>query len=309
VAADPATPPRLTEFPAGAGAAAESGRGWRPGGTGTHLAVPRPVEFATRDGATGYGLYYPPTNPDVTAPAGPPPLVVNCHGGPTGAVSSQYQADLQFFATRGLAVLDIDYAGSAGYGRDYRRRLAGAWGVRDVADCVDGARALAERGLADPDRLVIRGASAGGYTALAAVTFTDAFAAATSYYGISDLNALAQETHRFESHYAEGLLGGPPGHPAYRERSPLHHLDRLRRPVLLLHGSADTIVPANQARAIADRLNAIGVPHELVEFPGEGHGFRDAGTVSTALRTELAFYGRVLGFTPAEPLSPEAVAR
>jgi dipeptidyl aminopeptidase/acylaminoacyl peptidase len=260
------------------------------------------VRFTTRDGSTGHALYYPPANPDVTGPDGPPPLVVNCHGGPTAGVSSQYNAELQFFASRGLAVLDVDYAGSAGYGRAYRQRLAGAWGVRDVADCVDAARALVAHGLADADRLVIRGASAGGYTALCAATFEDVFAAAVSYYGIGDLDALVDGTHRFESHYAQGLLGQPVGHPVYRERSPLYHLGRLRCPLLLLHGLDDTIVPPAQARAIAERLAAAGVPHAHVAFPGEGHGFRRVETVRTALLTELGFYGRVLGFTPADPV-------
>ena len=260
-------------------------------------AVDWPVE-----GATAHGFFYPPVNPEVAAPQGElPPLLVLVHGGPTAATVGTFSLGVQFWTTRGFAVLDVNYRGSTGYGRAYRDALRGQWGVADIADIAAGVTALTDRGLVDGRRVAIRGGSAGGYAVLRALTATDVFAAGTSRYGIADLALLAEDTHKFESHYVDGLVGPwPAAAEVYRERSPLFHLDRLRAPVLLLQGEDDAVVPPNQARAMAEAIQATGGSVELVVYPGEGHGFRRAETTRDALARELAFYGRVFGFTPAE---------
>lgn len=273
------------------------------------ISAPRQVSWAsTVPSVPGevHGLYYAPTNPDFAAPEGElPPLIVESHGGPTAAASSGFSLAVQYWTSRGFAVLDVDYRGSAGYGRPYRDALQGNWGIIDVEDCAAGAVAMAQQGLADPQRLIVRGGSAGGYTTLQSLVATDTFAAGVSYYGIGDLEMLARDTHKFESRYPIGLVGPyPAAARTYRDRSPIHHLDQLSAPMLLLQGADDMVVPPNQAEAMADAVRAKGLPVALILFEGEGHGFRRADTITTATQAELSFYGRVFGFTPADSLPP-----
>jgi len=279
------------------------------------LPVPQQIEFPTcspeggpdREFERAHALVYPPTSPDHEAPADErPPLVVLVHGGPTGSVRTQLQLAVAFWTSRGFTVADVDYRGSTGYGRSYRHRLRGGWGVLDVDDCVAVARYLSsdERpptGQVDAERLAIRGGSAGGFTVLAALTFHDVFSAGASRYGIGDLAALAADTHKFEARYLDRLVGRwPEDEAVYRERSPIHHVDRLATPLLLLQGSEDRVVPPAQAHAMADALREQDVPFELIEFPDEGHGFRKAANVVRALEAELAFFADRFGFEVPE---------
>jgi dipeptidyl aminopeptidase/acylaminoacyl peptidase len=232
-----------------------------------------------------------------------PPLVVRSHGGPTASASSTLSLAIQFWTSRGFAVVDVDYRGSTGYGRAYRRRLDAQWGVVDTQDCVDAARYLAGQGEVDGARMVIRGGSAGGYTTLCALAFHDVFAAGASYYGVADLEALARDTHKFESRYLDSLIGPyPERKDDYVARSPIHHTDGLSCPIILLQGLEDRVVPPEQAEAMAAALERKGLPWAYVAFAGEQHGFRKADSIRRAVEAELYFYGRVLGFTPADPL-------
>ncbi|KTS65659.1 peptidase S9 [Microbacterium testaceum] len=254
---------------------------------------------------TVHAFAYAPTNPQVTAPDDErPPYVVLVHGGPTSHVGPAPSAKTAFFTSRGIGVLDVNYGGSTGYGRAYRDRLKGQWGVVDVDDVAAAASALADAGLADPDRLAIAGGSAGGWTVLAAVTNTDVFSAGISRYGVGDARALAEDTHDFEARYLDGLIGAlPDSENVYLERSPLTHPERFRVPLLILQGSEDRVVPPSQAEAIRDALAAHGVPHAYVLYEGEGHGFRRAETVIDSLERELGFLGAVFGFeTPGVPV-------
>lgn len=252
-------------------------------------------------GLTAYGNFYAPANPDVTGRAEQrPPLLVFVHGGPTSQALSSYQSGIQFWTTRGFAVLDVNHGGSTGYGRAYRERLNGQWGVVDIDDCVSGALALAKKGLVDGDRLAIRGGSAGGYTTLRALTSSAAFAAGTSLYGISDLRALLSEDHKFESRYTTSLVAPwPEGEDIYVERSPLFHVESLHGELLLLQGEDDLVVPLQQARGMAEAMAAAGKDVEFVVYPGEGHGFRGADTIIDALERELSHYQRVFGLKGA----------
>jgi dipeptidyl aminopeptidase/acylaminoacyl peptidase len=235
---------------------------------------------------------------------------VRIHGGPTASARAEYSTSVQFWTSRGFAVVDVNYRGSTGYGRRYRDLLVGQWGVADVEDCVAAVRWLAEQGRVDGERCVIRGGSAGGFTALEATCRSDVFAAACSLYGVTDLRALAADTHKFESRYLDGLVGPYPEQAErYRERSPLFHAELLDRPVLLLQGTEDPIVPPSQAEVLREALHAGGIPHALILFPGEAHGFRSADTIVRALEAELAFYGEVLGFEPADDLPPLRLER
>jgi dipeptidyl aminopeptidase/acylaminoacyl peptidase len=274
------------------------------------LSAPEPIEFPTTGGRTAHALYYPPANREFQGPAGErPPLVVASHGGPTSGVTSSLRVGFQYFTSRGIAVVDVDYGGSTGYGRDYRRRLDGQWGVVDVDDCVAAARHLVERGDADPERLAIRGGSAGGYTTLCVLTFRDQFAAGASYYGVADAAALARDTHKFESRYLDRLIGPwPEAEALYRERSPIHFTDRLSCPVILLQGLEDQVVPPAQAEMMAAALDAKGIPYAYLPFPGEQHGIRQAAHIRRALEAELYFYGRVFGFELADPVDPVPIA-
>ena len=271
-----------------------------------YLSVPEPVEFPTEGGLTAYGFFYPPQNRDYVAPEGErPPLLVHSHGGPTSMTTATLDLSTQYMTSRGIAVLDVNYGGSTGYGREYRRRLDGQWGVVDVDDCANGARHVAERGLADDARLMIAGGSAGGYTALCALAFRDAFAAGASHYGVSDVEALARETHKFESRYLERLIGPYPERAdLYRQRSPIHSTERLSCPVIFFQGLEDEIVPPNQAETMFEALKDKGLPVAYVAFRGEQHGFRRAENIRRALDGELYFYSRVFGFDLADPVEP-----
>ena len=271
-----------------------------------YVSAAEAIEFPTEGGATAHGFYYAPRNKDYAGPPGErPPLLVISHGGPTGATSSMLDLSIQFWTSRGLAVLDVNYGGSTGYGRVYRERLNDRWGIVDIDDCVNGARHLVDRGLADGRRLAIRGGSAGGYTTLAALAFRRVFAAGASYYGVSDLEALAVETHKFESRYLDRLVGPYPARrDLYVQRSPINFTDRLSCPLILFQGLEDKVVPPNQAERMFVALRAKGIPVAYVPFEGEQHGFRRAENIKQALNAELFFYSRVFGFQAAEPDPP-----
>jgi dipeptidyl aminopeptidase/acylaminoacyl peptidase len=274
-----------------------------------YLSRPRFVEFPTTGGHTAFAFHYPPTNPDAVAPEGElPPLLVLSHGGPTSNTDTRLDLTIQAFTSRGFAVLDVDYGGSFGYGREYRDRLLGNWGIVDLDDCTHAATWLAAEGLADPARLTISGGSAGGYTTLCALTFRDAFAAGTSHFGVGDLAALARFTHKFESRYLDLLVAPwPAGVAVYDERSPIHFVDRIRTPVLVLQGADDKVVPQAQADELVAALARNHVPHGYILFQGEGHGFRRAENRRRALEAELSFYAQVLGFQLADAFDPVEV--
>ena len=274
-----------------------------------YLSAPRPIAFETTDGQTAHAFYYPPCNRDYEGPPSErPPLLVKSHGGPTGATSAALSLDIQFWTSRGIAVMDVNYGGSTGYGTAYRRRLNGRWGIVDVDDCVNAALHLVRAGEVDGDRLLVTGGSAGGYTTLAALTFRDVFRAGASYYGVSDLEALATETHKFESRYLDSLVGPyPERRDRYLERSPIHHTDRLSCPIILLQGLEDRVVPPNQAEMMVSALRRKGLPVAYLPFPGEQHGFRKAENAKRALEAEFYFYSRILGFAPADAIEPVAI--
>ena len=268
------------------------------------VSTPEAITFDSA-GLPVHAFYYPPTNTGFRAPAGTtPPLLVLSHGGPTGATDPVFDPEVQFWTTRGFAVVDVNYGGSSGYGRAYRQRLNGQWGIVDVRDAVNAAKHLVADGKADPARLITRGGSAGGYTALAALAFHDTFKAGASYYGISDLEGLAHDTHKFEARYLDRLVGPYPAMRAvYRERSPIHAVDRLNCALILLQGLDDKVVPPNQSAMMADAVRKKGLPVAYVTFEGEQHGFRKAENIVRALESELYFYGKVFGFTPADTLA------
>jgi len=300
VAGSPTRFPELVrvEIPAGATAVLRSLEPLEvdPG----YVSTPEHVTFDTPDGPA-HAYHYPPSNPQYAGPEGEaPPLVVIGHGGPTAATRTVLDPAVQFWTSRGIAVLDVDYGGSTGYGRPYWERLAGTWGIVDVRDCALAARSVSARGAADPERLAIRGGSAGGFTTLAALAFTDVFSAGASYFGVADLELLAAHTHKFESRYLDWLVGPlPDAEAVYRERSPMHGVDGISCPVILLQGLDDRVVPPEQAEVMASALRERGVPVAHITFPGEGHGFRAAENQIRALEAELSFYGSVFGFTPA----------
>jgi dipeptidyl aminopeptidase/acylaminoacyl peptidase len=271
-----------------------------------YFSTPEPLTFPTENGEEAYGIYYPPCNPDYQAPAGErPPLLVKSHGGPTSATRSSLNLGIQYWTSRGFAVLDVNYRGSTGYGRAYREKLKGHWGIADVADCAYGAKFLVERGSVDNDRLAIDGGSAGGYTTLCALTFTDVFKAGASRYGVSDLTALTQDTHKFESRYLDSLVGPyPEAKTIYEARSPIHHTEHLNCPVIFFQGLEDRIVPPNQAEMIVQVLKQKGIPVAYVPFPEEQHGFRKAENIKRSLEGELYFYAQVFGFQLAEAIEP-----
>jgi dipeptidyl aminopeptidase/acylaminoacyl peptidase len=261
------------------------------------------AEDITWEGPEGpvHAWWYAPSNPDSVAPEGElPPVIVKSHGGPTGFSTADLNLVTQFWTSRGIGVLDVNYGGSSHYGRAYRNRLWSQWGVVDVRDCIDAVRVVVERGLADPARIAIMGGSAGGYTTLQALVTSDLFAAGLSDFGISDLATMATDTHKFESHYTDRLVAGwPEGKDLYEERSPIHHLDRLSSPMLLQQGLDDRVVPPSQAREMAAAVRAKGLPVALVMYSGEGHGFRRADTIVASLNAKLSFLGQVFGFAPA----------
>ena len=271
------------------------------------ISLPRAIEFPTTDGGTAHAFYYPPTSADYEGPADErPPLQVVCHGGPTSHRPPVLTPSFLFWTQRGIGVVDVNYRGSSGFGRAYRRSLDGRWGEIDWRDCVAAARYLAEQGDADPDRTWVEGGSAGGYVVLCALTFEpEAFAAGVSYYGVADVEALATDTHKFESRYLDSLIGPyPEAAGVYRARSPVHFADRLARPLLLLQGLDDKVVLPNQAEMMAEALDRKGIPHAYLPFEGEGHGFRKQENVRRALEATLGFVSRIFGFEPADELDP-----
>jgi len=265
-----------------------------------------PVAYPTEGGRTAHAFLYRPRNRDHHAPEEErPPLLVMIHGGPTAATAGVFNLKIQFWTSRGFAVLDVNYGGSTGFGRLYREVLNGNWGVVDVDDCVSGARYLVDRGEVDGNRLAITGGSAGGYTALAALTFRNVFTAGASHYGVSNLEALTEETHKFESRYLDRLVGPyPEKRDLYLERSPLHHVKRLSCPVIFFQGLDDKVVPPNQSERMAEALRERGIPVALVTFAGEEHGFRKADSIKRAYEGELYFYSRIFGFDPADTIEP-----
>jgi len=271
-----------------------------------YTSVPETIEFPTEGGKTAHAFYYPPVNRHYRGPAGQsPPLLVMVHGGPTSATTAQFRLTTQFWTSRGIGVCDVNYGGSTGYGREYRNRLCHAWGIVDVADATNAALFLARQGKADRHKLMIRGGSAGGYTTLACLAFNNAFRCGASLYGIADLALLVQDTHKFESRYLDRLVGPyPQDEVRYRERSPIHHLERFKEPVILLQGLEDKIVPPNQAELIVESLKNRGVPVAYVAFPGEQHGFRKAENIVRAYEAELYFYSRILNFPLSDPIEP-----
>jgi dipeptidyl aminopeptidase/acylaminoacyl peptidase len=274
-----------------------------------YLSILQALEFPTENGLIAYGFYYPPQNRDFIAPeAERPPLLVKSHGGPTAATSATFSASIQYWTSRGIAVLDVNYGGSTGYGRAYRERLKGQWGVVDVDDCVNGAKYLVAQDRVDGNRLCIDGGSAGGYTTLAALTFRDVFKAGASFYGVSNLAALARDTHKFESHYLDGLIAPySEEEPLYRARSPIYAIDQLSCPVIFFQGDEDRIVPPNQAERMVNALKTKGLPVAYVLFAGEQHGFRKSENIKCMLDGELYFYARVFGFDLADEVEPIAI--
>jgi dipeptidyl aminopeptidase/acylaminoacyl peptidase len=278
-----------------------------------YVSQPRAIEFRTGkegEGEVAYGFYYPPANPEFEAPEGElPPLIVESHGGPTSHATPALDPEFLYWTSRGFGVVDVNYRGSTGYGREYRNKLRGTWGVVDTEDCVNAALHLAAEGEADGERLAIRGGSAGGYAVLCALTVHDAFATGASYYGVADAVTMTGDTHKFESRYLDLLIGPYPEQAElYRERSPINHVEQLRVPVILFQGLEDKIVPPNQAETMAAALERNGIPYAYLAFEGEQHGFRKAETNIRCFESELYFYGRIMGFEPAgEPEPVEIV--
>ena len=268
----------------------------------SYVSVAEQIIFPTTNDAEAHALFYAPRNAEATGPEGErPPLVVVSHGGPTSATGGAYNAAIQYWTTRGIAVVDVNYRGSTGYGREYRRALNGTWGIVDTDDCIAAASYLAGRGDIDGERMAIRGGSAGGYTTLCALAFHDVFRAGASYFGVADAETLATDTHKFESRYLDGLIGPYPEERAtYYERSPIHFADRVRAAVILFQGLEDEVVPPAQAEEMVEALDTNGLPHAYLAFEGEQHGFRKAENIIATLEAELSFYGQVMGFEPVE---------
>jgi dipeptidyl aminopeptidase/acylaminoacyl peptidase len=271
-----------------------------------YFSVPQAVEFPTEENQAAHGFFYPPTNLDYTGPAGElPPLLVISHGGPTSSASTALRYGLQYWTSRGFAVLDVNYGGSSGYGRNYRMRLNSNWGIVDVDDCCNGARWLVSQGLVDPKRLAIRGGSAGGYTTLAALAFKHVFSAGASHYGICDLEAMATDTHKFESHYLDNLIGPyPEMKNLYMARSPIHHIQNLATPLILFQGEEDKIVPPSQSLMMFEAVRAKEIPVAFLLFAGEQHGFRQAANIQRSYEAEYYFYAKIFKFDLVEAIEP-----
>ena len=271
-----------------------------------YFSIPQAVEFPTENGLTAHGIFYPPANKDYTAlPGELPPLIVISHGGPTASTSTSLRYGIQYWTSRGFAVVDVNYGGSSGYGRAYRMRLNNNWGIVDVDDCCNGARWLSKQGLVDARRLAIRGGSAGGYTTLAALVFNDVFSSGASHYGVSDLEGLATDTHKFESHYLDNLVGPyPECKDRYVARSPIHHLQKLTTPLILFQGDEDKVVPPAQSQMMYDAVRAKGIPVAYLLFAGEQHGFRKAENIQRSYEAELYFYSKIFKFDLAETIEP-----
>jgi dipeptidyl aminopeptidase/acylaminoacyl peptidase len=270
------------------------------------VSVAVPIDFSSANGRMAHAFYYAPLNPAFRAPQGSlPPLITFVHGGPTAQSEPIYSPTIQYWTSRGFAVVDVNYGGSTGFGRAYRRELNGNWGVVDVEDVIAAARFLGSTQRADPKRMAISGGSAGGYTVLAALSSSDVFKAGADYYGISDMTALAKDTHKFESRYLDSLIGPlPDAQAVYDSRSPLNHIDGFTAPLIVFQGADDPVVPPNQSAKIVEALRARHVPVAYLLFPGEAHGFRKPENVVRSLQAELSFYGQVFGFAPAGDLPP-----
>jgi dipeptidyl aminopeptidase/acylaminoacyl peptidase len=268
------------------------------------FSAPQAIEFPTEEDKQAHALYYPPTNPLFQAPSGErPPLVVICHGGPTGATQAQLSLSVQYWTSRGLGVVDVNYGGSTGYGREYRQRLNGNWGIVDVMDCINAARFLIDQGKADRKRVAIRGGSAGGYTTLRALTWKNFFAAGANYFGLAELEVFVHDTHKFEARYLDTLIGPYPAcQTTYYERSPVNFVDNLNVPLIVFQGLEDKIVPPSQSELIVEALKKKGLPYAYLAFAGEQHGFRKAETITRCAEAELSFYGQVFGFAPADEI-------
>jgi dipeptidyl aminopeptidase/acylaminoacyl peptidase len=303
-ASSPAEPPHVARLDLVTGALEVMRRTSGAVFAAAEVSIPRHIEFPTEGGLTAHGLYYAPHNDAYAAPAGElPPLRVLSHGGPTAAAGAGFRGVIQFFTSRGIAVVDVDYGGSTGYGRAYRSRLDGQWGVVDVDDCINAARYLVAAAEVDPDRIAVQGGSAGGYTTLAALAFRDFFTAGVSYFGIGDLTGFDEHTHKFESRYTESLVGPwPETRDLWIERSPILHVEQMKAPMLILQGLDDKIVPPSQAEQIVAALAAKGIPYAYLPFEGEGHGFRKAENLRRSYEAELSFYGQVFGFEPADAI-------
>jgi dipeptidyl aminopeptidase/acylaminoacyl peptidase len=274
-----------------------------------NLSIPTSISYPSANGRTSHAFFYPPRNRDVKAPEGDkPPVIVISHGGPTGMTVNTLKLATQYWTSRGFGVLDVNYGGSTGFGRAYRDLLKGQWGIVDVEDCVAGARALVARGLADGERLIIRGGSAGGLTTLCALTFHNVFKAGASYYGVSDLKGLDDDSHKFESRYTTYLIAPQPQAEAlYQQRSPINHTDKLSRPMIFFQGLDDKVVPPQQSQVMVDALKARGVPVAYVPLEGEGHGFRQADNIIRTLEAELYFYQRIFGLHDRDAAPPVAI--
>jgi dienelactone hydrolase len=309
VAASPTEAPAVVTWDAAHGATAikssSAGHELDPG----WISQPRRLEFPSGGGRSSHAFYYPPTNPEVEGPADErPPLIVESHGGPTGHSPPMLQQEILFWTSRGFGVVDVNYGGSSGFGRAYRDSLQGQWGIVDTEDCIAAAQFLVAEGEVDGRRLAIHGGSAGGYTTLCALAFHDVFAAGGSYYGVADAETLAQDTHKFESRYLDGLIGPYPETAArWRERSPIHYVDRIRAAVIVFQGLEDEVVPPSQAETMVAALAAQGVPHAYLPFAGEQHGFRRAETIVASLEAELSFYAQIFGFEPADAIEPVGI--
>jgi len=273
------------------------------------ISIPEAVEIRGASGNTTHAFHFPPTNAAYECSSELPPLIVLSHGGPTGAARSSFDPAVQYWTNRGIAVVDVNYRGSTGFGTSYRNMLRGQWGIADTEDCIATAKDLADKGLVDPNRLVIKGGSAGGFTTLCALTVSTLFAAGISRYGVADLETLARDTHKFEARYLDSLVGEwPTERELYEERSPIHHAHRLTTPMIILQGSEDPVVPPSQAEQLVEALQGAKIPHSYVLFEGESHGFRKAETISRALDSELSFLGQVLGFESSDSIDPVQIA-
>jgi dipeptidyl aminopeptidase/acylaminoacyl peptidase len=309
VAAAPTSAAALVRYDVAAGAEEVVARSSSVEVDEAYVSPARAIEFPGSGGETAHAFFYPPRNAHFGAPEGElPPLVVEVHGGPTAHSTDGLDLGIQYYTSRGIAVVDVNYGGSSGYGRDYRRRLLGQWGVVDVEDCIAAARYLAEQGEADPDRLLITGGSAGGYTTLLALAIRDDFTAGISAFGVADLELLHQDTHKFESHYESSLVGPyPEERELWRERSPINHADGISAPLLLHQGLDDKVVPPSQSETIVAALKRRGIPYAYLAYEGEGHGFRRADSQRRMYEANLAFMGQVFGFAPADELEPLAI--
>src|SRR5881296_1900709 len=274
-----------------------------------YISIPNAIEFPTENGRTAFAFFYPPKNPEYEAPQGEkPPLLVVSHGGPTSASPSTLRYEIQYWTSRGMGVVDVNYGGSAGYGREYRKRLKDQWGIVDVQDCVNATRYLAGHGQADGERLGIRGGSAGGYTTLCALAFTDTFKAGASYFGVSDLELLAKDTHKFESRYLDKLVGlYPERRDIYRARSPIYHFEGMNSALILFQGLEDKVVPPDQSEKIFEAVRAKGLPVAYIAYEWEQHGFRRAENIKRSYEAELYFYSKIFRFPFADPIEPVTI--